>query len=219
LGVHAEINGRNDMTISGKKFSGNSQYIKQGRIMHHGTIMYDCDLDVVEKALTVSKDKIESKGLKSVRSRVVNVRPYMADRDMPVEQFIEALRTFMFARNHIEYYNLTPEDVNAVTELQKQVYDRWEWNYGVSPAFQLRKERRVEQCGKLEVFLDVQEGVIQDIAIYGDYFGSGATSELKNLLLGCQLKEERLREVLERVTIGNYFCNMDTETFLSILLQ
>ena len=83
IGVKAEVSGRNDITIDGKKFSGNSQYIKHGRIMHHGTLMFDSDLSVVSKALQVSSDKYESKGFKSVKSRVTNIKPYApADMDM-----------------------------------------------------------------------------------------------------------------------------------------
>ena len=77
IGVKAEINGRNDITIDGKKFSGNSQYTKKNRIMHHGTIMYNSNLSMVASSLNVSKDKIESKGIKSVKSRVTNVKDYM----------------------------------------------------------------------------------------------------------------------------------------------
>lgn len=87
LGITAEISGRNDITIDGKKFSGNSQYLKDGRMMHHGTIMYNSDLDTVEKALCVSKDKIISKGINSVRSRVTNIAEHM-EKIISTEEFI-----------------------------------------------------------------------------------------------------------------------------------
>ena len=70
LGVPAQVSGRNDVTIEGMKCSGSSQYIREGRIMHHGTILFDSDLDVLGKALIVPEDKIVSKGVASVRSRV-----------------------------------------------------------------------------------------------------------------------------------------------------
>ena len=77
LGVQAEVNGRNDMTIDGQKFSGNSQYLRGGRIMHHGTLLFDSDLSVVSQALRVDPAKIQAKGLKSVRSRVTNTFSYL----------------------------------------------------------------------------------------------------------------------------------------------
>ena len=76
----AELNGRNDMTIRGRKFSGNSQYVKEGRVMHHGTLLYDSDLSVVSSALAPSRDKLTSKGLPSVRSRVTNIKPICISR-------------------------------------------------------------------------------------------------------------------------------------------
>ena len=79
IGITAEINGRNDITIDGRKFSGNAQYMRSGRIMHHGTIMFDSNLEMVQKALNVDPSKIESKGKKSVRSRVTNIREYLRE--------------------------------------------------------------------------------------------------------------------------------------------
>lgn len=133
LGVPAEINGRNDMTIEGRKFSGNAQYMKKGRIMHHGTLMYDSDLEAVSRALNVKPDKIESKGLKSVRSRVTNIRPYVTDQTLTVDGFREILRRSMFRAYPLTAYALTPEDLDTVERLRRDVYRRWEWNYGASP--------------------------------------------------------------------------------------
>ena len=124
FGVPAQLNGRNDMTIDGKKFSGNSQYMKHGRVMHHGTIMYDSDLEVVTQALNVPKDKIESKGLKSVRSRVTNVKPYVQG-DISTREFWERLREFMFQEYQLQPYTLTAEDLAQVERLKEQVYDQW----------------------------------------------------------------------------------------------
>ena len=124
LGVTASVNGRNDITIEGKKFSGNSQYIKGSRVMHHGTIMYDSNLEVVSKALRVSDDKVESKGLRSVRSRVTNVRPYVKN-DASMVEFIRIFKRFMFEEYKLVPYSLGPEDFAAVEDLNRRVYDTW----------------------------------------------------------------------------------------------
>ncbi|SBW09493.1 Lipoate-protein ligase LplJ [uncultured delta proteobacterium] len=218
LGVTAEINGRNDMTIDGKKFSGNAQYCKRGRVMHHGTILYDSDLSVVGAALVVPKDKIESKGLKSVQSRVTNVKAYMRD-DIPVERFMEALRDAMFRENAMVPYTLTEEDKAAVATLKKEVYDTWDWNYGASPAYSIKKERRVEGCGKIEVHMDVDKGIIRDIAFFGDYFGNADASALAPVLAGRRVERAELAAALAAVTIGDYFHNLDMDAFLDILTQ
>lgn len=218
LGVTAEINGRNDMTIDGKKFSGNAQYCKRGRVMHHGTILYDSDLSVVGEALRVSKDKIESKGLKSVRSRVTNVKDFMQE-DIPVEGFIRELRMAMFRENTMEPYALTREDLAAIRKLQREVYDTWDWNYGASPAYSITKERRVEGCGTISAHMNVEKGVITDIAFYGDYFGNADSSALAALLKGRRAEAGDLAQALADVSLGEYFHNLEKEDLLAILTQ
>lgn len=132
LGVPAELNGRNDMTIRGRKFSGNSQYVKEGRVMHHGTLLYDSDLSVVSSALAPSRDKLTSKGLPSVRSRVTNIKPYM-HQPMPTESFMERLWSCLGEVCDLVPYELDRGDLNQVERIRQAVYDRWEWNYGSSP--------------------------------------------------------------------------------------
>ena len=115
LGVRAEVNGRNDITIDGKKFSGNSQYLRQGRVMHHGTIMFDSDLSVVGEALRVDPTKIQTKGIRSVRSRVTNVAEHLPER-VTLPEFRRILLENILRENPGEEYPLTPDDL-AVLEL------------------------------------------------------------------------------------------------------
>jgi lipoate-protein ligase A len=218
LGVKAEINGRNDMTIEGKKFSGNAQYRKRNRVMHHGTILYDSDLSVLGRALVVQRDKIESKGVKSVQSRVTNVKDYMSE-DFGVERFMGELRKMMFKEYAMKPYSLTDVDLEAVRRLQHDVYDTWEWNYGESPAYSIRKERRIEGCGKLEVHMEVTKGAIERIVIFGDYFSDADTGELCRMLQGVRPERASLREFLAAVPIGSYFHNLTPEAFLDILVE
>lgn len=107
LGVKAEVNGRNDITIDGKKFSGNSQYLRQGRVMHHGTIMFDSDLSVVGEALRVDPTKIQTKGIRSVRSRVTNVAEHLPER-VTLPEFRRILLENILRENQGEEYPLTP---------------------------------------------------------------------------------------------------------------
>jgi len=218
LGIKAELSGRNDLTLDGRKFSGNAQYVAQGRVMHHGTILYDTDLSVVEKVLTVPKDKIESKGLRSVRSRVTNIRPHLP-HDAPVEVFMDRLRESMFRENPLTRRELTEEDLAATRRLWEKRYGTWEWNYGASPAYSIRKDRRIEGCGRVEVSLNLSEGVIAAIAFHGDYFGNADSTFLAALLTGRRLEERALRESLSGTDIGHYFAGLDLESFLAILLQ
>ena len=218
LGVTAQISGRNDMTIDGKKFSGNSQYVKHGRVMHHGTILYDSDLSVVGQALRVPEDKITSKGLRSVRSRVTNVRPYVK-KDLPTGAFLAELRQALWEMYPMEPLELAPEQREQVEHLRATLYSTWEWNFGASPACQIVKKRRIEGCGQLEVHLDVEQGALKTLQFYGDYFSMEEPEELARQLLGCPLEEAALRRRLADTALERYFRGMDLENFCRLLLQ
>ena len=219
MGVPAQINGRNDMTIGDKKFSGNAQYLRQGRVMHHGTLMFDSDLEVVGQALAVRPDKIQSKGLKSVRSRVTNIKPYVNDPQMTVEDFWAALRERMFWCFSMRKYQLSPQELEQVEELRKRIYSQWEWNHGHSPACSIRKERRVEGCVTLQIHMDVEKGNITRLAFRGDYFVRKDSDALAEYLQGTPLEEGALRQALKDWPVEDYFVRMDLDTFVSAMLQ
>jgi len=219
FGVPVEISGRNDMTVEGKKFSGNAQYIKQGRVMHHGTILYDSDLSILSLALKPGDDKIESRGIKSVRGRVTNIRPYM-NTDMSIADFWTALRDHMNAAFDMYNFTLSSEQEYAVEELRKNVYSRWSWNYGTSPPYTLRRARRIEGCGKIEILLDIgTEGIIRNIAFYGDFFGNRDPAALAGFLIGRRLEYNEIKTALDGVEVSRYFHALDNAGFLALLLE
>ena len=219
FGVPVELSGRNDMTVEGKKFSGNAQYVKQNRVMHHGTILYNCDLDILSQALNPGADKIESKAIASVRSRVTNIRPYMKT-DMPISDFWTALKDYMAAAFDMRDFTLSPDHTAGVEKLRETVYAQWGWNYGNSPPYTMRKVRRIEGCGKIEILLDIErEGKIKNIAFYGDFFGNRDLAEFGALLTGHHLEEKELRAALAGTEITHYFHALDTETFMSLLFS
>ena len=218
LGVPAEIFGRNDIVIEGKKISGNAQYIKHGKILHHGTLLYDSNLGILSQALNPGNDKIQSKGIKSVQSRVTNIRPYMKT-SMNTNEFWFALRDYMYAELKMNEYILTAEQNDAVKELKENIYSSWSWNYGESPAYTMRKERRIEGCGKIEILLDIDRGgKIKNIVFYGDYFNSADPVELEKSLISHHLEYNEIKTVLAETDISKYFHGLDNETFLDLII-
>lgn len=217
LGVNAVLNGRNDMSIEGKKFSGNSQYAKRGRIMHHGTIMFDSDLDIVGNSLVVSKDKIQSKGVTSIRSRVTNIKPHM-QTDVSIEEFKRLLVNHVFKGAEVPQYHLTEEDIKKIEALASEKYRTWDWNYGSSPKYSVIKERRFEGVGGITVCMDVENGIIKDFDIYGDYFGNGDKSNLKEILVGKQLKKDVIEDSLKDICIGDYINKLEKDEFIDLLI-
>ena len=216
LGVKAEINGRNDMTIDGKKFSGNAQYLRQGRVMHHGTILFDSNAAVLANALKVDEAKIQAKGVKSVRSRVTNVRPCLPV-DMTLPQFRQVLLDTILEEEPGEEYILNEKDLAVVAKLKADRYDTWEWNYGHSPACTLHKKGRVEGCGTVEAFVSLQEGKISQIVFKGDFFGVNDPEQLAEMLIGCRPDRASLEERLSGVDVSRYFMGLTATDLAGIL--
>nr|WP_294681332.1 lipoate--protein ligase [uncultured Anaerotignum sp.] len=218
LGIPAEVNGRNDITIEEKKFSGNSQYLKQGRIMHHGTIMFHSDLSVVADVLNVSVDKFQSKAAKSVKSRVTNISSYLP-KDFTLAQFKALLLKYILKTEEIKPYVFSQEELSAIEKIQKERYDKWEWNYGFSPSYSVVKCRRFDGCGKIEIHMDTADGAISDLQFFGDFFGVKDTAELTQLLIGARLEREALETLLAEQDISQYFHGLQKNEFLDLLLQ
>ena len=218
LGVHAEVSGRNDMTIDGKKFSGNSQYIRNGRVMHHGTILFDSDLSVVSRALQVDPSKIQSKGIASVRSRVTNVRPYLP-KDTSLPEFRQLLLQEIAQQQDSIPYTFTAEDIRAIEQRKEQRYNCWDWNYGASPACTLMKKQRFDNCGSIEAYLNVERGLIQSVTFRGDFFSVREPDELAQHLVGFPPERSALRDALANINTRHYFAGLDILEFLDFLCE
>ena len=200
-GIDAEFSGRNDVTIDGKKFSGNSQYVKQNRIMHHGCIMVDSNLSNVASALKVKPVKMESKSTKSVRSRVTTINAN-AQRPITMDEFKLALKDKVAAGNPMETYELTEEDLAAIKKLRDEKYATWEWIYGFSPEYTVRKEEKFDG-GIVTAHMNVENGRIKEIRLFGDFFGNGEMGDLEETLQGLPL-DDNLEAALEQIHIDEF---------------
>ncbi len=218
LGAPALVNGRNDITIDGKKFSGNAQYIKNGRVMHHGTLMFDSDLETVAQALRVSADKMASKGVKSVRSRVTNIKPYLPE-GVTVAQFSDMLVAEMFEGKSPVRRELTDADMAAIADIKRTRYDTWDWNFGASPPYNVQKRRRVEGVGGITVSMQVENGAITAFNTHGDYFGSGNPQDVADALLGKRPVYEDVLAATAHLDIGWYYLNLSREDFARLVTE
>ncbi|KGR90891.1 lipoate--protein ligase [Ureibacillus massiliensis 4400831 = CIP 108448 = CCUG 49529] len=216
LGVQAELSGRNDILAEGRKVSGNAQYATKGRMFSHGTLMFDLNLDAVVSALKVKKDKIESKGIKSVRSRVANILPFLKEK-ITIEQFrLEILKSIFGGEEKINYYELTEKDWEKIHEISRNRYQTWDWNYGKSPRFNIQKTHRFPSGG-IDIRLEVNKGNIEEIKIYGDFFGVGEVTEIEELLTGIPYSREAIAEKLGNIDIAHYFGGISKEDFLKLI--
>ena len=183
LGVQASLTGRNDLEAGGRKISGSAQSLRQGRILHHGTLLVSLDFGELVQALHVDPDKIRSKGIASVRSRVANISEFWTPGSG-----MEDLRAALLRHCADGEGSLEPEVLRAAEELAERKYRSWDWNYGASPAFTLQRRERFP-WGLVDWRLDVRDGIVRDCRICGDFFAAADIAGLEERLRGVRCPE------------------------------
>lgn len=216
LGVEAELTGRNDIQVGERKISGNAQFSTKGRMFSHGTLMFDSEIDNVVSALNVNAEKIKSKGVKSIRSRVANISEFLSET-ISIGEFKSKLLESIFAGKHIPKYALSEADWQAVGKLADERYRNWDWNYGQSPAFNIQKTKRLEGVGTFDVRLNVESGKIAGAVVYGDFFGVGDAQEFAEKLVGAKYDEAAVRERLDGIDVSHYFGRITKEQWLELM--
>lgn len=218
MNVPAELIGRNDLLIDGRKFSGNAQFSTRGRMFSHGTLMFDSEIEHVVEALNVSEEKIKSKGIKSIRSRVANISEFL-DEPISMEEFKETILMYIFDVEKVEdvpTYELSEEDWDNIYKLSEERYQQWDWNYGKSPAYNVQMSHKFPS-GLLDVRLDVKKGVIENCTIYGDFFGLGDVHDVENQLIGVRHERAAVEEALENIDIPHYLGKITKEEFIDLI--
>ena len=222
LGVEgAQLKGRNDLVIDDKKFSGNAMYATNGRMFAHGTLMFDSDVNEVVNALKVRKDKIESKGIKSIRSRVTNIKPFLSDeyQFMSTKDFRKEILLKIFETtdiNDVNEYKLTEEDWKKINAISDKLYRNWDWNYGRSPEFDIVRRKRFP-IGSIEAKMNVSDGEIKEIRIFGDFFGLGQIADVETILTGVKYDKESIAQAVEKIDVKKYFGNIEAEDLVELL--
>ena len=219
LGVKADFTGRNDLEIDGQKFCGNAQAYIKGRVMHHGCILFNVDFSALGDALKVSKDKIESKGVKSVRSRVTNILPHLKN-PITVEEFADKIMEYM--KKHypdMKEYKFSEEELAIIAKNAEEKHKSWDWVYGQSPEYNITRGKRFPH-GKVQIFADVVNSKIKNIKIYGDFFGTKEDlSDFEEKLIGAKYTSEDIRERLKDVDIKEYFAGFTLDEIVEAIVE
>jgi lipoate-protein ligase A len=218
LGVPAELGGRNDILAGGRKISGNAQFAAPTRMFSHGTLLLDSDLDAVTAALRPKPGKVESKGVKSIRSRVANICEFLAT-PMEVNELRERIIERIFGtrdRARIPQIAMSEEDWAAVHALVAGKYGTWAWNYGENPPSNVQRARRFP-AGELDVRLDVRDGRIASARIFGDFMGREDVGALESRLIGLPYDRHDIARALEDVDPSAYFGDVAREDVLGLL--
>ena len=215
LNINAEFSGRNDLTIEGKKFSGNAQYNCKNRVLHHGTLLFSSNITDLSKALQSKPLKFQDKSIKSVSSRVTNISSHLK-KPLSIMDFKALIMSYVITENNSDLYEFTHNDLYNINKLAAEKYSTWEWNFGHSPKYNFTNENKFS-FGIIECKMEVQRGIIKDIKIYGDFFGKLDISEIEAKLVGVTHVESEVKTVLSTFNISDYFSNADIEDILSCM--
>lgn len=213
LGLKAELSGRNDITVDGKKFSGNAFSLAKGNRSHHGTILVNADLTKLSNYLCVSKEKMRSKGIDSVRARVCNIC------ELSSGLTVEAMRRLVI-ESFIEEYGAASEyvfDGMALAEVEerRERLASWEWRFGKTPQFDFETDKRFS-FGDTQIYFNLRDGVIRETKVYSDCLDTELTTEIENALTGVHFRKEEIKAALSKMKdqsiaaeLAEHFCSLD----------
>ncbi len=219
IGVKAYLEGRNDLLIDGRKFSGNAVAVYKNRVLQHGTLLFSSSMNSLSNALASRPEKFVSKSVKSNIARVTNIGEHL-ERPMTIGDFIEFLEKEINGRNKNLYkvYNYTRHDLDSIKKLKEEKYSQDWWNYGSSPDYQYSKIKQFTG-GLVELYLKVNKGKISDVKIFGSYFSLKETGEIEAILTGADHTPKGIEERLKKINLSDYFSNIAREEFLSLFWE
>ncbi len=211
LDINIEFSGRNDLLFEGKKISGNAFLQNKHGMLMHGTFLYDCDLETMVRAITPSDEKLVSKGIDSVRSRVTNLKPYL--KGLTQEQLIKHFENVLTNQTYI----LSDQEVQIVKEMAKK-YETKEWIYKKQPAYTKILKKRIPG-GLFEIKLDLEEGIIKNLAIQGDFFDKQNLTPFEQTFKDLPYDKVSIQNVLSKLDISNYILDAQNDAFMSLLFE
>ncbi|HEN4528212.1 TPA: lipoate--protein ligase [Streptococcus agalactiae] len=218
LGVKAEFTGRNDLEINGQKFAGNAQAYYKGRMMHHGCLLFDVDMSVLGQALKVSKDKIESKGIKSVRARVTNIVDHLSDK-ITVQEFSDAILAQMKEEYpEMDEYVLSDAELSEIQAMRDNQFATWDWTYGKAPEYTIERGVRYP-AGKITTYANVENSTIKSVKIFGDFFGVKPVDDIEKMLEGVRYDYKDVLSALKTVDTSQYFSRMTPEEITKAIVD
>lgn len=216
MGVDAAFSGRNDILVNGFKVSGSARAVLGKRTLFHGTLLFDCDMTVLQQVLVPDPEKIRSKGIKSVRSRVMNLSELLPG--MTMENFISAFSAAL--QNEVAGCRLAPipgKMVSAASALADAKYRTWAWNYGTALDYSFSKSRRFP-AGRIGVQFNIRGNVIRDLRFSGDFFGLDPAEELAGLIDGTSLDPEKLLARLESLELSRWISGVTPAELLTLFV-
>ncbi|MCZ2223647.1 MAG: lipoate--protein ligase [Chitinophagales bacterium] len=216
LGIDARFEGKNDLMIDGKKFSGNAAHIYRNRILHHGTILFASEMRNVSEALRINPVKYQDKAVKSVPKRVTNISEHLKS-PLNIEEFTKKLMDYVIAiYPDSKLYTFTEEDKKIIKQLRDEKYTTYDWNYGKSPDYSFKKAIRTKG-GLLEMNLETKNGFIENVKIFGDFFSEKGIDEIEEALQNIKHEESAIRTALSKFDIEKHFSNISLDNLIDAM--
>ena len=217
LGAPVELNGRNDITLKDVKISGNAYYHNAYGAVCHGTLLYDVDMDILEMALRGKNSKTQTRAVRSAHSRVDNLKRALPSSIENVDDLRLALIRQISANSEEITESSIPDKVlPSIQALVDHRYGLDQWNYGEPVRYDIKRENKFD-CGKISVYLTIQDGVIKNSEIHGDFFSDGDVTEISKALIGVLFEKEAIEQAISEGLISKIFPTISKESFVSFL--
>ncbi len=214
LGLQAETGGRNDLLLDGAKFSGTAQAVQNGRILSHGTLLFDTDLSLLSQVLTPDPDKLRSKGIRSVKSRVANLRPQLKNDCTPAE-FLDGLAAYFLTER--DAYTLTDADLSAAEDWKNRRFGEAAWIWGTDLSDADKKAVCRFPGGRLTAVWQECGGRFSRLRLYGDFFGLRDAQPLEEAFEGQPCTEAAVRAICQNHGLSDYVSGLDADTLCRAL--
>lgn len=212
MGLETRLGKRNELLLGDLKISGTASHVYKQRVLHHGTLLFSSDLGEMSAALKVQPERFTDRAVKSIRSKVTNIRDHLVDKmdvtDFQNRIFSHILNTMDAARKY-KY-----SDHEEINKLRNSKYSTWEWNFGYSPKYQFTKNLRFK-TGNIDLSMNVEKGIIQEVNIEGDFMSKKDIHVLEGLLVGTIHDPETLRNRLSGIEVTDYISGLGNEELLS----
>lgn len=199
LGIEATTSGRNDLLIEGKKVSGNAEHVFKNRVLHHGTLLYNSDLENLGHAIKVIPGKYESKAVQSNRSQVANISSFLKNK-LEISEFIQFLIDVQLKKEGNSFYELKKTDLQKTDILVTEKFQNWEWNFGYSPKYSFKNTIEINDK-TLSIQLNSKKGIIENCVISGDYFSVETSKKISFGLRNKRHFYEDIQNVFEELGI------------------
>jgi len=212
LGIDAKFEGRNDIMIEGKKFSGNAEHVFKNRVLHHGTLLFSSEISNLSQALKINPLKYQDKGVKSVRSRVTNIINHLKEKITVKDFYNKILSHILLSDSAAIIYEFTQNDTEQINKLVNEKYKSWEWNYGYSPKYSFEKSQITSE-GTINVQLIVEKGYIKELKIKSSFLDEETISRIEITLKGVKHELVSVRKELQNTKLNSTQIKEISKTF------